>query len=175
MRVFGGFATEITNTILGNLLTNLLGEPLTAEKIKNAQVGPFTTRYHWNQYDNQINTDANEVHRNNYGTNADLFTSGMFTGASAIVQAVESAGSGQPTDIVNELSGMSVSDTMKGEGGYEFQEYNNQARSAMTVVDLVPTENKEFWDAPVQPGSPLKTYGKDVTTLSEDNTSCSLN
>jgi branched-chain amino acid transport system substrate-binding protein len=70
---------------------------------------------------------------------------------------------------------MSVDDTMKGEGGYKFQEYNNQARSAMTVVDLVPTEDTEFWDAAVQPSAPLQTYSMNETTLSEENTDCSLN
>jgi branched-chain amino acid transport system substrate-binding protein len=173
-RFAGGMGTRLSAAALGATLAGSLDE-LTEESIRQSGLGPLTTRYHWNQYDNQVNTDANEVHRDNYGTNADLFTSGMFTGASAIVQAVESAGSGQPTDIVNELTGMSVSDTMKGEGGYEFQEYNNQARSAMTVVDLAPTQNDEFWDAPVQPTAPLQTYGKDETTLSEDNTTCSLN
>ena len=173
-RFVGGLGTRFSAASLGATLAGELDE-ITAESIEQSGLGPLTTRYHWNQYDNQINTDANEVHRDNFGTNADLFTSGMFTGASAIVQAVESAGSGQPTDIVNELTGMSVSDTMKGEGGYEFQEYNNQARSAMTVADLIPTENSEFWDAPVQPGEPLRTYGMDQTTKSEENTDCSLN
>jgi branched-chain amino acid transport system substrate-binding protein len=173
-RFVGGLGTRFSAAALGTTLQGSLDE-LTEDSISQSGLGPLTTRYHWNQYDNQINTDANEVHRDNYGTNADLFTSGMFTGASAIVQAVESAGSGQPKDIVDELTGMSVSETMKGEGGYEFQEYNNQARSAMTVADLIPTEDSEYWEAPVQPTTPLKTYGMSETTKSEDNTSCSLN
>ncbi len=173
-RFAGGLGTRLAEAALGATLEGSLDE-LTADSVRESGLGPLTTRYHWNQYDNQVNTDANEVHRNAYGTNADLFTSGMFTGASSIVQAVESAGSADPSDIVAELTGMSVNDTMKGEGGYKFQEYNNQARSAMTVVDLVPTEDTEFWEAAVQPGDPLQTYSMDETTLSEDQTGCSLN
>ena len=172
-RFAGGLGTRLAESALGATLTGSLDE-LTAENIKQTGLGPLTTRYHWNQYDNQINTDANEVHRDAYGTNADLFTSGMFTAASSIVQAVESSGSADPTDIVNELTGMTVQDTMKGEGGYKFQEYNNQARSAMTVVDLVPTENTEYWNAPVEPSSPLKTYSMSETTLSASNSDCNL-
>ena len=173
-RFAGGMGTRLSAGALGATLAGSLDE-LTPENIRQSGLGPLTTRYHWNQYDNDINTEANQVHRDNYGTNADLFTSGMFTGASAIVQAIESAGSGQPKDIVDQLYGMSVDTTMKGEGGYQFQEYNNQARSAMTVVDLVPTENKEYWDAPVKPSAPLQTYGMNETSLSEENTDCSLN
>jgi branched-chain amino acid transport system substrate-binding protein len=173
-RFAGGLGTRLSAGALGATLSGSLDE-VTAESIRQSGLGPLTTRYHWNQYDNDVNTEANQVHRDNYGTNADLFTSGMFTAASSIVQAVESSGSGQPADIVNALNGMSVTDTMKGEGGYEFQEYNNQARSAMSVVDLVPTENNEFWDAPVQPSAPLQTYSMGETTLTEENTDCSLN
>jgi branched-chain amino acid transport system substrate-binding protein len=173
-RFAGGMGTRLSAAALGATLAGSLDE-LTEESIRQSGLGPLTTRYHWNQYDNDINTEANQVHRDNYGTNADLFTSGMFTAASSIVQAIESAGSAQPTDIVDQLYGMSVSTTMKGEGGYEFQEYNNQARSAMTVVDLAPTSDDEYWDAPVEPTAPLQTYGMDETSLSEENTDCSLN
>jgi len=173
-RFAGGLGTRLAEAALGATLQGSLDE-LTADSIRESGLGPLTTRYHWNQYDNSIATDANEVHRDAYGTNTDLFTSGMFTGASSIVQAVETAGSSDPGDIVAELTGMSVDDTMKGEGGYQFQEYNNQARSAMTVVDLVPTEDTEFWDAAVQPSAPLQTYSMNETTLSEENTDCSLN
>ncbi|MFB6177899.1 MAG: ABC transporter substrate-binding protein, partial [Halobaculum sp.] len=51
-RIFGGLATKITNTVVGSILQKVLGKPLTKEKLANAQLGPFTTRYHWNQYDN---------------------------------------------------------------------------------------------------------------------------
>ena len=172
-RFVGGLATRFSASALGATLQGVYDD-LTAEAIRQSGIGPLTTRYHWNQYDNDINTEANQVHRDNYGTNADLFTSGLFTSASAIVQAVESAGSGQPRDIVDELTGMTVSTTMKGEGGYKFQEFNNQARSAMTVADLVPTEDSEFWESPVQPGEPKRTYGMDSTTLSSDEASCDL-
>lgn len=173
-RFAGGWGTRLAGNAIGQTLSQGLDE-LTADAIDQAGLGPLTTRYHWNQYDNDINSDALEVHRDAYGTNTDLFTSGMFTAASSLVQAVEESGSTDGADIVDQLTGMTVSDTLKGEGGYQFQEYNNQARSAMTVADPVPAEDSEFWDPLIQPGEPIETYGMDVTTLSEENTDCSLN
>lgn len=172
-RFVGGWGTRLSGGALGAALQNNLDE-LTADSIESAGLGPLTTRYHWNQYDNDINTEANQVHRDTYGTNADLFTSGMFTAASAIDQAVTEAGSGSGDDIRKALKGMSVSTTMKGEGGYQFQDWNNQARSAMTVADAVPTGDAEFWDAPIQPSDPVQTYGIDETTQPQEQQSCDL-
>jgi branched-chain amino acid transport system substrate-binding protein len=172
-RFVGSIATRYSFAAIGNTLEGSLDE-LSQESIKQAGLGPLITRYQWNQYDNSIAAEANDVHRENYGTNTDLFTSGTFTGASALVQAVESAGSADPTDIVDELTGMTVQDTMKGEGGYKFQEYNNQARSAMTVIELLPTEDTQYWDAPVKPSTPIETYDMDQTTLSQSNSECDL-
>ncbi len=172
-RFVGGFATKIAAGAFGQVLNENLDE-LSADSIESAGLGPLTTRYHWNQYDNDMNTEANQVHRDNYGTNADLFTSGLFTAASAIDQAVTESGSTNGDDIREALKGMSVETTMKGEGGYTFQDWNNQARSAMTVAPAIPTQNSEFWDAAIQPGDPVKTYSPEETTQSQEQQSCDL-
>ncbi|WP_438267167.1 ABC transporter substrate-binding protein [Halorussus salilacus] len=177
-RVFGGLATQITNDVVGQTLQNALGEDMTAEDIRDTKLGPFTTRYHWNQYDNDINSEFVEMYTDAYGVVPDLFTSGSFTSASAIVQAVESSGSTEGADIAEALRGMTVADTPKGEDGYTFQEYNNQARSAMTVADVVPTSDEwaDNWDAAIMPGEPLSTISGDQTTIPEDSDQmgCSL-
>ncbi|WP_394352022.1 ABC transporter substrate-binding protein [Halorussus halophilus] len=174
-RVFGGFATQITNSIVGGTLKKALGD-LTKEKLANTKLGPFTTRYHWNQYDNDINNKFVDMYTNAYGVVPDLFTSGTFTAASAIVQAVNASGSTEGKDIANALSGMTVKDTPKGEGGYVFQKYNNQARSSMTVADPVPTTDEwaENWDAPIMPGKPLTTISGKKSTIPKSGVDCSL-
>ncbi|PSQ15264.1 branched-chain amino acid ABC transporter substrate-binding protein [Halobacteriales archaeon QS_8_69_26] len=179
MRIFGGFATQITNGIVGDVLKNLLGEPLTAQKIKDAKIGPFTTRYHWNQYDNSINDEFVQMHTETYGLVPDLFASGVFTGASAIVQAVNESGSTGGADIANQIQGMAVTDTPKGENGYLFQGYNNQARSEMTVAYPVPTSDEwaENWGASIMPESPpTARVSSDFTTIPADSDmmNCSL-
>jgi branched-chain amino acid transport system substrate-binding protein len=175
IRIFGGFATEITNTVVGGVLQNILGD-LTAEKIENAEIGPFTTRYHWNQYDNSINESFVESYTNAYGKVPDLFTSGTFTAASATVQAVRQTGSTDGVDLIDGLTGMTVTDTPKGENGYTFQEHNNQARSEMTIAYPVPTEDQwsDNWGAAIQPGEPLARIDADNTTIPESESDCSL-
>ncbi|MFC5365650.1 ABC transporter substrate-binding protein [Salinirubrum litoreum] len=177
-RVFGGFATEITTSIVGQTLQKVLGTPLTEEKIQEQKFGPFTTRYHWNQYDNEINNAFVESYANAYGKWPDLFSAGTFTAASAIVQAVEAGGSTEGADIAAELRGMTVTDTPKGENGYTFQGYNNQARSAMTVADPIPTTDEagENWGAAIMPSEPVARIGKDGTTIpaDSDEMDCSL-
>nr|WP_237560327.1 ABC transporter substrate-binding protein [Halolamina sediminis] len=176
--VFGGLATQVTSQVVGQTLQQALGEPLTQEKLDNSGLGPFTTRYHWNQYDNEINSSFVDSYTSAYGVVPDLFTSGTFTAASAIVQAVEESGSTSGSDVAGALRGMTVTDTPKGENGYTFQEYNNQARSAMTVANLAPTSDEwaENWDAAIQPGEPLATIGKGETTIPADapGMNCSL-
>ena len=176
--IFGGLATRVTSNIVGQTLQQALGEPLTQEKLDNSGLGPFTTRYHWNQYDNEINSSFVDTYTSAYGTVPDLFSSGTFTAASAIAQAVDSSGSTSGSDVAEALRGMTVTDTPKGEDGYTFQEYNNQARSAMTVANLAPTADEwsENWAAPIQPGEPLATIGKDETTIPADapGMNCSL-
>ncbi|MFW5911663.1 MAG: ABC transporter substrate-binding protein [Halolamina sp.] len=176
--VFGGLATRITNAAVGQTLQQALGDDLSQEDIDESGLGPFTTRYHWNQYDNEINSSFVETYTDTYGVVPDLFSAGTFTAASAIAQAVEESGSTDGSDIAEALRGMTVTDTPKGEDAYTFQEYNNQARSAMTVADLAPTseEWEENWDAPVMPGEPLATIDADQTTIPEDSSAmeCSL-
>ncbi len=175
IRIFGGFATEITNTVVGGLLENLLGD-LSAEAIENAEIGPFTTRYHWNQYDNSINDSFVDMYTNAYGKVPDLFTSGTFTAASATVQAVRESGATEGVDLIEPLTGMTVTDTPKGEGAYTFQEYNNQARSEMTVAYPVPTADEwsDFWGAAIQPGEPLARISGEDATIPAGEMDCSL-
>ena len=176
--VFGGFATEITNNVVGGLLRNQLGEPLTREKLDGAGIGPFTTRYHWNQYDNEINSAFVDGYVNAYGKVPDLFTSGTFTAASAIVQGVEESGSTEGADVASAMRGMTVTDSPKGTDAYTFQEYNNQARSEMTVANVAPTADEwsESWDAPVQPSDPVARIAAEDTTVPTDSDAmgCSL-
>ncbi|EMA07087.1 amino acid/amide ABC transporter substrate-binding protein, HAAT family [Haloarcula vallismortis] len=177
-RVFGGFATRITNNVVGGTMQSVLGEPLTEEKIRESRLGPFTTRYHWNQYDNPINDAFVESYTDAYGVVPDLFTAGTFTGASAIHQAIQESGSTEGADIANALKGMTVTDTPKGENGYTFQEYNNQARSAMTVANPIPTTDEwaDNWGAAIMPGEPLARISQDETTIPQDSDQmgCSL-
>ncbi|MFC4405160.1 ABC transporter substrate-binding protein [Haloarchaeobius iranensis] len=171
LRIFGGFATEITNAVVGQVLTNLLGEPLTAQKIRDAEIGPFTTRYHWNQYSNDINTAFVDMYTNAYGKVPDLFTSGTFTAASSVHQAVQASGSTEGVDIASSMKGMTVADTPKGTDAYTYQEYNNQARSEMTVAYPVPTTDEfaDSWGASIMPGEPVARVSKDQTTIPADD------
>ncbi|ADQ67055.1 amino acid/amide ABC transporter substrate-binding protein, haat family [Halogeometricum borinquense DSM 11551] len=177
-RVFGGFATEITTSVVGQTLQKVFGKPLTEQKLQGKQFGPFTTRYHWNQYDNDINSAFVDMYSKAYGRVPDLFTSGMFTAASAIVQAVEESGSTEGADIASSLRGMTVAETPKGTDGYAFQKYNNQARSAMTVADPVPItdEWKDQWGAAIMPSDPVARIDASETTIPSDaeEMGCSL-
>jgi len=168
--MFGGFATLITNQAIGAVVESTIGEDFTEQDLRDAQLGPFTTRYHWNQYDNEINDWFVENYSNTYGTVPDLFTSGTFTAASSIVQAVEESGSTDGADIADAMTGMTVQDTPKGEGGYAYQEYNNQARSDMTIAYPSPTQDEwaDFWPSSVQPSEPVDTVSMDETTIPVD-------
>ncbi len=173
LRMFGGFATEISTAAVGGVAQNVLGEDFTAQDIRDAKLGPFTTRYHWNQYDNEINDAFVDSYTSTYGKVPDLFTSGTFAAASSIVQAVEAGGSTDGADIAAEMRGMTVAETPKGTDAYAYQEYNNQARSEMTVAYPVPNDEAN-WEAPIKPGEPLARISADRTTLSDDETDCSL-
>jgi len=176
LRMFGGFATMISNSAIGGVAQRTFGEDFTAQDLRDAKLGPFTTRYHWNQYDNEINNTFVESYTNAYGTVPDLFSGGTFTAASSLVQAVEDAGSTDADDVVDSLTGMTVQDTPKGEGGYTYQEHNNQARSAMTVANPVPTSDEwaDSWDAAVMPSEPLTTVSGDEVTIPQDSIDCNL-
>ena len=173
VRVTGGLATLITNRAVGDVVESVLGEDFTAEDIQEAKLGPFTTRYHWNQYDNDVNSEFVETYVDTYGVVPDLFTSGSFAAASSIVQAVESAGSTDGADIADAMRGMTVEETPKGENAYTYQEFNNQAASSMTVADLVPTEDQwaDAWDAAIQPGDPIEVVSAEDATTPQDDES----
>ena len=171
---YGGLATRLTLTPLGTLLENMLDE-LTVEAIQAARFGPFSTRYHWNQYDNEINDWYVETHRETYDVVPDLLTSGGFTAASSIIQAFHQHGQVSGDAVATELRGMTVTDTPKGESEYEYQLHNNQARSKMTIANAIPTED-EGWPAAIQPGEPLHTVPAEATTppADSDEVSCDL-
>jgi len=177
LRMFGGFATRITANAVGQVVNSVLDE-VTAESIRDAKLGPFTTRYHWNQYDNSINDWFVENYADVYGTLPDLFTSGTFAAASSIHQGVVESGSTDGGDIAEAMRGMTITDTPKGENAYSYQSYNNQARSAMTVAYPVPTTEEwaADWDANIMPGEPIATVDADEVTLPADHEdmSCSL-
>ncbi len=179
----GGYTTRVGAFLVGSTITQTLDGELTQQALADLNFGPFTTRYHWNQYDNPVNDGLIDIHTDKYGYYPDLFTSGMFTGASAIHEAATAAGSTNPQDIRNQLSGLTVTDTPKGEGAYTFQEYNHQARSPMTVSDPMPTTDEagQFWQFqgnPVafMPSEPTQTFAQDQTTLKSDaeTMNCSL-
>lgn len=174
-RLMTNWGSQLMAQVVGSIITDILGSGVSAADIEDAGLGPFPTRYHWNQYDNPIANEADGIHRSVYGTNTDIFTSGMFTGASAIVQAIEQGGSTSRADIVDELTGMTVEETLKGPGAYTFQEYNNQARSPMTIADPVPTEDTQYWDARIQPDAPNTTYDPDQTMPPASQVDCNLN
>ncbi len=166
-RLVSGFTTMAGMTALGSVVEQALDETFTRANIYNAGLGPFTTRYHWNQYDNEYAREANEIYRQKYGQNTDFYTAGAHAAVSALDQAVEQASSTDGDDLVTELTGMAVEETLKGRNGYRFQEYNNQARSPMSVAMLSPTEEPDYWDASIQPSRPLATLDADETTVEE--------
>ncbi len=176
VQLFGGLAALVTAQAIGPAVTEVLGDDFTAEDAQEAGLGPFTTRYHWNQYENSINDEFIEMHTDAYGIVPDLFSSGTFVGATALVEAIEDSGSTDGADIADSMRGMTVQDTPKGEDAYTFQEFNNQASSSMSVAWLTSTTDEwaDNWDAPVMPGEPVETIpAEDAMTPAED-ASCSL-
>ncbi|WP_092703036.1 ABC transporter substrate-binding protein [Halovenus aranensis] len=173
-QLFGGFASRLTLGVVGNALQSTLDD-FSNEALQAADFGPFTTRYHWNQYDNPINDQFVESHAGTYGVVPDLFTSGAFTAASAVVQAMNEQGEVSADAIVEGMSGMTVTDTPKGENGYTFQEYNNQARSEMTVAPVTVTpDSQENWPAAIMPGDPIERVSADEVTIPASEMSCDL-
>ena len=174
LQLFGGFASRVTLNVVGATLAELLGDEFTNEGLDQADFGPFTTRYHWNQYDNEINDAFIDTHTDAYGIVPDLFTGGAFTAASAVVQAIQEEGEVSSDAVVSGMTGMTVTDTPKGENAYTFQEYNNQARSEMTVAPVEVTGEDENWPAPIKPGDPIETVPADQVTRPADDVSCDL-
>lgn len=121
--------------------------------LQAAPLGPFVSRYHWNQYDNAINDAFVRLHREAYDTLPNLFTAGGFTAASALVQAVDT-GARTPDGLTEALSGMTVTETPKGHNAYAFRDRDNQARSPVTVAPLA-TGNGSARPTLVGPGEPV--------------------
>ena len=176
VQVFGGFAALLTTQLIGDTIEATLGEGFTAQDIQDAGLGPFTTRYHWNQYDNEINDAFIDMHVDAYDIVPDLFSSGTFTVASALSQAISESGSTAGADIADAMSGMTVADTPKGADGYTFQGHNNQGASQMTVAWPVPTSDEyaDTWDAPIMPGEPLERLEPEAVMVPEEDAGCSL-
>ncbi|WP_436344158.1 ABC transporter substrate-binding protein [Natronorubrum sp. FCH18a] len=174
--IFGGFAEMLTVGALGGAVQQALGAESTAEDIEDAGLGPFTTRYHWNQFDNPINEQFIDMNIEAYDQVPDLFHSGTFTLASALVQAIDESGSVDTDDIIDTMTGMTVEDTPKGENGYEFREANNQAASEMAIAYPVPTSDEweDTWDASIMPGEPIQFMSAEESMVPEDEMSCSL-
>lgn len=121
--------------------------------LQAAPLGPFVSRYHWNQYDNAINDAFVQLHREAYNKLPNLFTAGGFTAASALVQAVDT-GARAPDRITEALSGMTVVETPKGQGAYTFRKSDNQARSSVTIAPLTTGDGPDR-PTTVGPGEPV--------------------
>ena len=152
---------------VANALKTALGE-VTEESIEDSNLGGMVSRYHWNQYDNPINEEFVSGYQETYGILPAFFAGGSFAAGSAVAQAVEATGSLNGDDLADEMHGMTIEKTPKGEGGYAFQEHNNQAKSPMTIVDLVPNE-QENWGPSVMPSEPVMTVGADEAALPKDD------
>ena len=176
LQLFGGFASRFSLTPTGDALVDLLDDQFTEDGIREAGFGPFTTRYHWNQYDNEINDAFVDMHVDTYDVVPDLFTGGAFVAASATVQSFDQEGEIDADAVAEQMRGMTVQETPKGENGYEFQEFNNQARSDMTVADVIPTqpEWEDSWAPAIQPSEPLERVPMEVTTIPQGEMTCDL-
>jgi len=180
MRAIGDMPSQQTLVPLGQQLKRLAQETvgsknITRGLIESIQFGPFTDRYHWNQYDNEINDWFVEAAADVYGVRPDLFTSSAFASASAIVQAIEAAGEPSSDAITGEVHGMSVEATPKGPGEYVFDERTNQARSPITIAPLWPIKD-DYWPVLVGPGDPFSRIPKEETAIPADdpNMTCTL-
>ncbi len=173
MQFFSHFWTAEGLSGPGSVLEDSLGANVTAQDVREANVGPFVTRYHWNQFENPVNDWLTETHADVYGTLPDTFTSSAFTAASALVQAAQTRSEWTSSAVVAELRGMTVEDTPKGPGGYSFQEFNNQARSDLTVAPVVPTD-RDDWEASLQPGNPVSRVAGSDAVLPQSAVDCTL-
>jgi len=167
-----GYAAFPGRTAMNLIASSLQSEfdEITEEAVEEANIGGLASRYHWNQYDNPMNDEFVPAYTEAYGTLPDFFTSGSFAAASAIAQAVEGTGSTDGDDIADEMYGMTVDETPKGEGGYVFQEHNNQAKSEMTIARIVPNEeSQEDWNAPIMPSEPVARISADEAAVPADD------
>jgi len=167
LRGYAAFPGRTAMNLIGNVLQSELGE-ITEESIEQSNIGGLASRYHWNQYDNPINDDFVPAYTQAYGSLPDFFTSGSFAAGYAVAQAVEATGSEDGDAVAEEMYGMTVEETPKGEGGYVFQEHNNQAKSEMTIARIVPNE-EENWNAPIMPSEPVARISADDAVLPMDD------
>lgn len=172
---YGQAGSRLTVREIGNAVLSFLEEigihEITPEILDFLPFGPVTCRYFWNQYNNDINDWLIDVHTDVYDVYPDLFTSSSFTTASAMVQAFDQADDVSQEAIIEQVSGMTVEATPKGEEQYHFQAYNNQARSPITLARYQPTteEDSEFWPAALQPSEALTSISMNQTTIEQDN------
>jgi branched-chain amino acid transport system substrate-binding protein len=169
LRGYAAFPGRTAMNLIGSTLESELDE-ITEESIsEEAKIGGLASRYHWNQYDNPMNDGFVSTYTETYGTVPDFFTSGSFAAGSAISQAINQGGATGGDEVAEEMYGMTVETTPKGEGGYVFQEHNNQAKSEMTVAKIVPSD-EENWNAPIMPSEPVMRVSADEAALPEDDT-----
>lgn len=190
MNMIGDMPTREAMLSIGeNLLARVdeLGEQFAGidlgAALRLVNFGPLTTRYYWNQYDNEINTAFVDAQREAYSVNPDLFSSSNFATASAIVQAMDQAGEVSTDAIIEEVPGMTVQDTPKGEGEYDFMEENNQAFSPITLAELEesdrpdeaePGSDDAYWPPVLKPTEPLFRVDKDEVRIDPANMTCDL-
>jgi branched-chain amino acid transport system substrate-binding protein len=174
-QVYGGFATQLSTGAIAGVLDSQLDE-ITEASLAETGLGPFSSRYHWNQYDNDINDQFIEDYAGAYGVVPDLFSSGLFVAGSAIDQAVQEEAAASGSAVMNGMTGMTVADTPKGTEAYTFMEHNNQAKSAMTLAFPVPTSDEwaDTWPVAIQPGEPVQTQAGDSVVIPADEMSCDL-
>jgi len=166
---FGGMPGQFSMRQFAGGLRSALDE-VTAESVREeANIRALASRYHWNQYDNPINDEYVSNFEESYGTLPALFAGGTYAAGYAIGQAVEETGSQDPDDIAEAMYGMTVEETPKGEDGYVFQEHNNQAKSEMTVANLVPAPEGVNWGASLMPGEPIMRVSADEVATPRDD------
>lgn len=180
MRAIGNMPSWQTLEPLGRQFSNVAEDRarrglISPQFIDSIGIGPLTDGYRFNQYENGITDWLVEQYTSAYGRLPGLFTSAAFVTASALVQAFEQAGEVSADAVLDEVPGMTVTDTPKGENAYEFQPHNNQARSPMTVAPVRGLDDGN-WPAGIAPGQPVQRLSMDETTAGPDSAgvSCDL-
>lgn len=164
IKAYGQGPSRLTFQDIGQGLLDVVGseDAVTQEVIDALPFGETVCRYYWHHYNNDVSNWLVDQHTDVYGVVPDLFTGSSFTAASAIVQAFEQAGEQTSEAVIDQVSGMAVQDTPKGENEYVFQEFNNQAVSPITISNWKPTEERwaDLWPAVIQPSEPLDIGGR---------------
>lgn len=165
IKAYGQAPSRLTFEDIGLSLLDVVGseDAINQDVLDALPFGAATCRYFWHHYDNPVNDWLVENHSDVYGVLPDLFTGSSFTTASAIVQAFQQAGEVTSDAVIDQVSGMAVSDTPKGSGQYVFQDFNNQAISPITIARWVPREDgiEDVWPPLIQPSGPLTVGERD--------------